>query len=215
MSAEPDRPEQAEDSGRPADAEPADAEPAERLTDSELLGRLTEDQAAFEQLYRRHFAMVARFLARRCATPEDVADAASATWLAVMLSGSTYDERAGSAVSWLCSIAANEAKRLHRGAARRGALAERVRGSRLLGPDDVERLSEMIDAERAASELRLVLGDAPQGEQDLLNEMVGGDLSPAEAARTLGISSGAARVRLTRLRGRVARSPLSTLRNEA
>jgi RNA polymerase sigma factor (sigma-70 family) len=174
------------------------------VPDAELLGRVSHDPLAFEQFYRRHFATVTRFLARRCATPEDVADATSATFLSVLLLGATYDPTAGQAVSWLCSIAANEAKRLHRKNFRYAALSKRVRGSRLLNPDDMERLADMIDAEREAASVQILITEAPQGEQHLLHHMVADDLSPTEAARAIGISSVAGRVRLNRLRSRIA-----------
>ena len=176
------------------------------LSDADLLGRAGHDPVAFEQFYRRHFSTVTRFLARRCATPEDVADATSATFLAVMLSGSTYEPGAGKPVSWLCSVAANEAKRLRRKSFRDAALAERVRGSRFLAADDIDRLAEMIDAERDATGLQVLITEAPRGEQELLRHMMADDLSPTEAARAIGISSGAGRVRLSRLRWRLTRA---------
>ena len=176
------------------------------VSDAELLGRVSRDPMAFEQFYRRHFTTVTRFLAARCTTPEDVADATSATFLAVMLSGSTYDPSAGRAVSWLCAIAANEAKRLHRRNFRHAALARRVRGSRFLDADDAERLAEMIDAERDAASLQVLITQAPVGEQELLQHMVADGVSATEAARRIGISSGAGRVRLSRLRNRLAQA---------
>jgi RNA polymerase sigma factor (sigma-70 family) len=183
--------------------------------DAELLGRVGRDPVAFEQFYRRHFAMVTRFLARRCATPEDVADATSATFLAVMVSSSTYDPGVGHAVSWLCAIAANEARRLHRTNSRYEALVERVRGSRFLNADDAERLAEIIDAERDAAGVQVLITEAPQGQQELLGHMVAGDLSATEAARAMGISSGAGRVRLSRLRSRLAHAERSGESSEA
>lgn len=174
----------------------------EDVPDAELLCRLGEDRAAFEQFYRRHFGTVARFLARRCRTPEDVADATSATFLAVMLSGATYDPGRAQPMTWLCAIATNEASRLHRRSFRYGALLKRVRGSSLLMPDDAERLAELIDAEHEAATLQIVITEAPEGEQKLLRHMVENDVSVTEAARALGISPGAGRVRLNRLRGR-------------
>jgi RNA polymerase sigma factor (sigma-70 family) len=185
------------------------------VPDAELLGRVGYDPVAFEQFYRRHFATVTRFLARRCATPEDVADATSATFLSVMLSGTTYDPTAGQAVSWLCSIAANEAKRLHRKNFRYAALSKRVRWNRLLNADDVERLAEMIDAEREAASLQILITEAPPGEQELLQHMVADDLSPTDAARAIGISSGAGRVRLSRLRSRIAQAERPRASTEA
>ena len=69
-------------------------------------------------------------MARRCKTPEDVADATSATFLAVLLWGSTYNPKMAQPVSSLLAIAANEAKRLHRKDFRHGALLKRVHGAR-------------------------------------------------------------------------------------
>jgi RNA polymerase sigma factor (sigma-70 family) len=183
--------------------------------DAELLGRVGRDPVAFEQFYRRHFAMVTRFLARRCATPEDVADATSATFLAVMVSSSTYDPGVGHAVSWLCAIAANEARRLHRKNSRYEALVERVRGSRFLNSDDAERLAEIIDAERDAASVQVLITEAPEGEQQILQRMVAYDVSATEAARAIGISSGAGRVRLSRLRSRLAHAERSRASSEA
>jgi RNA polymerase sigma factor (sigma-70 family) len=173
-------------------------------TDADLLARLGEDRAAFEQFYRRHFAAVTRFLARRCDTPEDVADATSATFLAVMLSGSTYRPAEGAVATWLFAVAANEARRLHRRGFRDAALLRRVRGRGFLNSDDTERLAEMIDAERQAAILQLMITEAPTGQQQFINQMVADNLTPTEAARALGISTGAGRVRLTRLRKMVA-----------
>jgi RNA polymerase sigma-70 factor (ECF subfamily) len=184
-------------------------------SDAELLGRAGHDPVAFEEFYRRYFATVTRFLARRCATPEDVADATSATFLAVMLSGSTFKPSQGQPVSWLCSVAANEAKRLHRKNFRNAGLAERVRGSRFLAADDAERLAEMIDAERDAATLQILITEAPPGERELIQHMVADDLSATEAARAIGISSGAGRVRLSRLRSRMIRAQSAAVTSEA
>ncbi len=173
------------------------------VPDTELLCRLRCDKAAFEQFYRFHIVGVTRFLAQRCATPEDLADATSATFLCVMLSGRTYNPKAGSVVNWLFSIAANEARRVQRKNLRQDALAKRIRASTLLNADHTERLAEIIDAEQEAAKLHLVISGASAGEQELLRQMVDYDLSTAEAARAIGISSSAGRVRLSRLRSRL------------
>lgn len=171
-----------------------------------MLCGLRGDKAAFEQFYRLHVASVTRFLARRCTTPEDLADATSATFLCVMLSGPTYNPTAGSVVSWLFSIAANEARRVQRKNMRQDALAKRIRASTLLNADHSERLAEIIDAEHEATRLHIVISEAPAGEQELLSQMVDYDLSTAEAARAIGISNSAGRVRLSRLRSRLVQA---------
>ncbi len=67
-------------------------------SDADLLGRLAEDPAdaaAFEELYRLHVGPLTRFLAARCASPEDVADAVAQTFLSVLTSAASYDARRG------------------------------------------------------------------------------------------------------------------------
>ena len=64
--------------------------------DPELLTEIATNPAALEQFYRRHVEGVTRFLSRRCRTPEDVADAVSATFVAVLFSAHSFDPELGS-----------------------------------------------------------------------------------------------------------------------
>jgi Sigma-70 region 2 len=73
--------------------------------DAELIAAIPSSAAAFDSFYRRHISAVMRFLARRCDTPEDVADAAADTFLAVLGSWSTYRPERGSVAAWLYGIA--------------------------------------------------------------------------------------------------------------
>jgi RNA polymerase sigma-70 factor (ECF subfamily) len=171
--------------------------------DAELLDRASSDPDAFAEFYRRHVTAVTRYLARRCATPEDVADAVSATFLAVLTSSGTYDESRGAPTAWLYSIAANAAKGQWKSSARDQRLFERVRGSRLLDQEDQERIAEMIDVERSSASLLTAVNAAPEGERRLVATMANRGIGPTEAARELGITPGAARTRLTRLRHRL------------
>lgn len=172
-------------------------------SDEALLGELAEDPDALEAFYRRHLHGVTRFLARRSKSPEDVADAVSATFVAVLVSCRSFDPNLGSPTAWLYSIAANMAKRQSRSSDRYIALCERVRGRELLRPDDAERIAEIIDAERDVAALLPLIASAPESERVVLERMVTDDLRPVDAARALGISHAAARNRLTRLRQRV------------
>ena len=171
--------------------------------DAELIAAIPSSAAAFDAFYRRHIAAVMRFLARRCNTPEDVADAAADTFVAVLGSWSTYRSERGSVAAWLYGIARNAASdRLHeRG--RSDALALRLQGRRLLASDDAERIAEMIDAERDAARLAPVLATARTSERELLDRIVDADLTPAAASRSLGIEPSAGRRRLARLRDSV------------
>ncbi len=176
----------------------------EQSDDVELLKILTSSPAALESFYRRHVAEVTRFLAGHCRTPEDVADAISATFLSVLVSVETFDPNLGSPRAWLFSIARNEARGQGRSFGRRETLRLRIQGSALLSLDDSERLAELIDAERAVAELEQTLHKVPTGERQLLQSMVANDFTVAEASRSLGISAATGRKRLERLRDRVA-----------
>jgi RNA polymerase sigma-70 factor (ECF subfamily) len=179
----------------------------EQRDDIELLSVISSSPAALEQFYRRHVNDVTRFLARRCNTSEDVADAVSATFLAVLFSAETFDPALGSPTAWLFSIARNEATGQGRTAGRREALRLRLQGSALLSGSDTERIDELIDAEREASHLEGTLRNASSGELELLNVMVRDDLAVGEAAESLGISAATGRKRLQRLRRGVALPP--------
>jgi RNA polymerase sigma-70 factor (ECF subfamily) len=175
-------------------------EPAD---DVELLRTLAKSPRAFETFYRRHVSDITRYLARRCRTPEDVADGVSATFLAVLTSAERFDPERGTPFAWLYSIARNEARGQSRSAGRREALRVRLQGSALLSQEDTDRIAELIDYERAAARLNVALSTAPANELELLDRVVANDENATEAARSLGISPSAGRKRLERLRGRV------------
>jgi RNA polymerase sigma-70 factor (ECF subfamily) len=175
----------------------------EQPDDVELLKILTSSPSALEAFYRRHVVEVTRFLAGRCRTPEDVADAVSATFLGVLVSADTFNPNLGSPRAWLFSIARNEARGQGRSLGKREGLRLRIQGSTLLSRDDSERFAELIDAERSVSQLEGTLHNAPSGERQLLHTMVTSDLTVAEASRSLGIRAATGRKRLERLRGRV------------
>jgi RNA polymerase sigma-70 factor (ECF subfamily) len=171
--------------------------------DAELLKDIVSSPAALEEFYRRHVAGVTRFVSRRCHTADDVADAVSATFFAVLFSTHSFDPAIGSPVAWLYSIARNETRGQGRSIGRREALRRRLQGSALLSHDDAERISEIIDAERRVSELEEVLTSASSGELELLRTMANDDLTVAQASSSLGISAATGRKRLERLRRRV------------
>jgi len=175
----------------------------EPLDDIELLGTLAKCPRAFETFYRRHVSDITRYLARRCRTPEDVADGVSATFLAVLTSAKNFHPERGTALAWLYTIARNEARGQSRSAGRREALRVRLQGSTLLSQEDTDRFAELIDYERAAARLNVALRTAPANELELLDRVFACDESATEDARSLGISPSAGHKRLERLRGRV------------
>ena len=172
-------------------------------SDLELLREVVTSPAALEAFYRRHVESVTRFLARRCRTPEDLADAVSATFLAVLVSARSYNPDLGSPRAWLFAIARNEALGQGRSLGRREALRHRLNGNALLSSDDTDRLVELIDAELRSARLQETLSGASVGELELLHSMVSQDATVTEASISMGISSATGRKRLERLRRRV------------
>lgn len=172
-------------------------------SDEELLRQIASSPAGLEAFYRRHVESVTGFLASRCRTPEDLADAVSATFVAVLISARSYDPDLGSPTAWLFAIARNEALGQGRSLGRREALRHRLNGSALLSSDDTERLAEVIDAEIRSAQLEEMLSGAAVGELELLHSMVWQDATVTEASASLGISSATGRKRLERLRRRV------------
>ena len=130
-------------------------------SDAQLLRRLDHDAEALRAFYLRHVRAVTRFLARRCRTPEDLADAVAQTFVEVIGSAFRYD------------------------AARGNALDARLDASRLRQPLS-DALDSLAPAEREIVELVDIDG-----------------LAPSDAARVLGISPAAARMRLARGRRRL------------
>jgi RNA polymerase sigma-70 factor (ECF subfamily) len=174
--------------------------------DARLLGRIPGDEAAFEAIYRRHVRRITAYAARRCATPEDVADVVAQTFVRLLHRAATFDPERGTVSSFLHALAASEVADLHRAGARRRRLADRVRGRALLGEDDHARLEQAIDARRDLADLEPALADLAPGEDAVLR-LVAEGMTAAEAARSLAITPDAARARLSRARRRLRDHP--------
>jgi RNA polymerase sigma-70 factor (ECF subfamily) len=168
--------------------------------DEELLRRLSSDPAAFELFYRRHVDRVIGFAARRVTDPADAADLVAATFVTVLTAARSYDRQRGEPGAWLLGITARLIVNARRRKARESAALARVAGRRLIGPSDIERLEERIDAARSSQAVIAALDRLrPRAREALLLVSEAG-LQPAEAARVLGISPAAFRMRLTSAR---------------
>ena len=164
------------------------------------LSRIARDPAAFETFYRRHVAAVTRFLTRRVADPQQVADLTADVFLAVIGSAHTYQPGRGSELAWLYGIARNVLARERRRAALTLRAERDVAGRRLLDEDDIARLEERIDAESAARSLYQALSGLREDERVVLELVAIDGLPLKDAAASLGIRPGAARVRMYRAR---------------
>jgi len=171
--------------------------------DAQLLERLNQDMEALRAFYLRHVGAVTRFLARRCRTPEDLADAVAQTFVAVIGSAHRYDAARGNATAWLFGIAAHTASAQWRDQKRAAGIAAAVSGRRLLDEDDYARLEARIDASRLQQPLADALGSLGPAEREIVELVDLDELAPADAARVLGINPAAARMRLARGRRRM------------
>jgi RNA polymerase sigma-70 factor (ECF subfamily) len=169
--------------------------------------RIAYDPDAFASFYREHVTAVTHFVARRVADPHTVADLTAEVFLAVIGSAHTYRPGRGTQVAWLYGIARNVIAAEFRRAAREQRAESLVAGRRLLDADDVDRLTEKIDAFRQVRELHEVLRALPEGERAVLELVSVDGLTVAEAAAALHIRQVTARVRLHRARRALLSAP--------
>lgn len=168
--------------------------------DEALVAALRTDPAALEEFYRRHVRGLTRYAARRMRDPSEAADLIASAFLEAVESSARYDPRRGRPIAWLTGIAANLAAVQERREAAAARAFARVDGQRPLEPDDFDRLECQIDAARRVHRARAALDRLSRVEREML-ELVGQEgLLPGEAARLLGISPVAARMRLARAR---------------
>jgi RNA polymerase sigma-70 factor (ECF subfamily) len=172
-------------------------------TDAQLLACLEHDREALRAFYLRHVGAVTRFLARRCRTPEDLADAVAQTFVEVIGSAPRYDAARGNAMAWLFGIAAHTASAQWRDQQRDAGIAAAVSGRRLLDEDDYARLEARIDASRLRQPLSDALSSLAPADRELVELVDIDGLAPSDAARVLGINPAAARMRLARGRRRL------------
>jgi RNA polymerase sigma factor (sigma-70 family) len=172
-------------------------------TDEELLALLPTQQEAFSEFYRRHAQRVLGFAARRLGDPEEVADAVAMVFVTVVEAAAGFRPERGRAVSWLYGVAANVIAGQRRASAREARALHRLRGRALIEPDDYADLERAVDAAAAARRLYQAMDGLPTGERAVLELIALDQLTVREAASTLGIRPGTARVRLARARRRL------------
>ena len=204
--------------------ESTDSEPA----DEDLLRRLSSDPVAFEVFYRRHVDRVIGFATRRVTDPTDAADLVAATFVTVLTAARSYDPGRGEPGAWLLGITARLIVNARRRKVRESAALARIAGRRLIDQSDIERLEERIDAARSSRAMIAALERLRPRAREALLLVDAAGLQPAEAARVLGISPAAFRMRLSSARraldkevaaetaagaGRPREEPITPMRN--
>jgi RNA polymerase sigma-70 factor (ECF subfamily) len=159
--------------------------------------------AEFERMYVGNADVVMAYFARRCAEPQTVADLTSETFVRAASGFAGFDPRRGSPRAWLFGIAGHVyAWHCARTANGRDAEA-RLAGRRPLDADEIEELTQRIDAERAGRALMERCAQLPVLERVAIELVDLAGLEPKEAAAVLGVSGVVLRKRLSRARGRL------------
>lgn len=168
-------------------------------SDSELLAGLPRQPELMGVLYERHAPAVFRYLARR-AGPPAAEDLLSEVFIAALSASQRVTAHdSGSALPWLYGIALN----VLRGHFRQHRVTP---GMTLDFGMDWDAVDERIDAWARRGHLRAALAVLSESDRELLLLVGWEGLTQNEAATALGISPGAARVRLHRARRRALKA---------
>jgi len=166
--------------------------------------------AEFERLYRANVEAVTAYFARRSADPHVVADLTADTFVTAITSFGSFDPGRGTARAWVFGIARHVYAAHCAAYSRQQDRLQRLAGRRELEPDQVEELLDRIDAERAGRDLVSGLGMLPDRDRALVELVDLAGLRPKEAAAVLGVTPGAARMRLMRARAQLRRHAITT-----
>ena len=166
------------------------------------------DRSALEAFYVEFYPDVVRYFTRRIHDPHDVADLVADTFLTALHAAARFDPQRGSPLAWVLGIAHNTLRRFYRWRDTDRQATARIAGRRLLDTDDIQHLEEQIDAQRQAC---IALRGLSTTERELVELIDGTGLTPAEAAKVMGLPPGTVRVRLFRAR-RKLRAVLDTQR---
>ena len=189
-----------------------DAPQSDSLNDSaagtaggERPGGLAPRLAVFERLYRGQFGAVVAYFARRSGEPQLVADLTADTWVAAIRA---FDERSASRASdraWTIGLARRVYARYRESDPRERAAGRRPSAQPLLDRAETRELMWWMDVERSSNELMERLGRMSALDREAVELVDLCELTPAEAAGVLGISTGSLRVRLARAHARLRR----------
>jgi RNA polymerase sigma-70 factor (ECF subfamily) len=164
------------------------------------------DRETFAALYRDNVSRVTGFAARSLFNPGEVADLVAATFLVALERSDSYDPEKGDPSAWLLGIAANLLANQRRRLVRENLARARLDARALLSPDDVEALVTQMDASAEATRVRAAMNSLREPYRQILLLIGESSLSPTTAAKAVGISHTAFRVRLSRARRALRRA---------
>jgi RNA polymerase sigma-70 factor, ECF subfamily len=174
-------------------------------TDAQLIHRARNDPEALGELYLRYRDQLYAWFRARAAEPVASELTAEVFAQAALSLKRFRDEAGGSAGPWLYGIAKNLLRRYYE----RGRVEEAARRRLAMPIRSYELDFDAVDERLAAAELHDGLGSAlaslPEAQRDALELRVVEELPYQEVARRLGCTETAARIRVMRALGRLAR----------
>jgi RNA polymerase sigma factor (sigma-70 family) len=176
-----------------------------RSDDDELIALARDDPSAFGLIYRRHSEAVLRYLVYRSGSVELAAELTSEVFAAAFEASARYRRNGTPARAWLFGIADHKLA----DSARRRRIDDRARRrlgiERLELPDqELERVEELADLERAGGRLEALVDDLPPAEREAVLARVVRERSYVELAEAFGVSRETARKRVSRGLARLA-----------
>jgi len=171
---------------------------------SDQSGEPRSQLVEFERLYRSQFGQVVSYFARRYDDPQLVADLTADTFVAAIRSFTDYDP-AQSPRAWAIGIARKVAARYRQSDPREEGEIRRGSLDYLLDRAEKKELMWWIDLERSSRGLIDRLERMSKLDREAVELVDLCELTPAEAARELGITTGALRVRVLRTHARLRR----------
>lgn len=166
----------------------------------------TWDKTTFEVQFKAHVRHVVRYTERRLVGNDAVWDVVAETFTIAWQHSEKAPASSDEVVPWLYAIAANVIRNTQRAHLRRNDAARRSWLLADAGREGNDETDARLDAQRVLSPALAQLSD---DDQEVLRLVAWEDLNLAQVAVALGVSSGAAKVRLHRARRRL-RELLST-----
>jgi RNA polymerase sigma-70 factor (ECF subfamily) len=157
------------------------------------------DAADFEQVYADNWRPVLAYAVRRVSERADAADVTAEVFTIAWRRRDDIPDGPDARL-WLFGVARRVVANQLRGELRRARLAEALRCA--LHQAARDPADELLEREHAAAALA-ALRELPETERELLTLTAWEGLTPSQAARVLGLSPAAARVRLHRARKRL------------
>lgn len=169
------------------------------LTDEELARLAARQRDAFGEIYVRYAARIFRYAAGRTGSRTIADDVLNDTMVSALEGLHRYDPDKGSFASWLFTIASRRVADYDR---RRIQLWQFLgrRNSDVLDPDMLDVLIRAEDQEHVRSAVQRL----PKRQREIVLLRYVAELSFRDVARVLGISEGAARMRVNRALRRLA-----------